>query len=463
MKPKAKAEGNILISLTFVILISFTAITLLTFTVAHTRIVKARTKKLMETEKMYQDLIYYLHYFREKIFNVRIQDFNQPETDYFNGTHFPDKVTTGTHLITPSFESIEFPKQDYTKTKVFTAMDVSSYLNKNNYRLYAEVTVDILSGKIPLSVFPFFLNKNVDVPVETFLKENNIINKSRKNVIVGDVETELDVSRFLLDSLKISGTVLGWREIREKVGLELSDEPIAEGIYLILDEGIVATIFIQGDIERVIFSIDSQDHMQKIRLIKETEPYEIQYKPGQDYFTCWNPLIETETMFAEKIIVNGSVWSIEQEGGAAFVASAGIVLFVSGKAVIHSNLETETGDDHFNLREIKLTTLTLTCGKEKLFEQSSGVESEIIVDTEGKTNLHTSMITSGKFTNKRAELKLSGSLYCKDLENNGTVEITHVNAAKTTGIDENYFRTVDFKYINQFLITVIEEVSHENQ
>ena len=158
MKPKAK--GNILISLAFVILISFAAITLLSFTVAHTRIVKARTIKLMETDKMYQDLIYYLHHFREKIFYVRIQDFNQPETDYFNDTHFPDEITTGAHLITPSFASSDFPKQGYIKTKVFVAMDVSSHLNKNNYRLHAEVTVDILSGKIPLTVFPFFIDKN---------------------------------------------------------------------------------------------------------------------------------------------------------------------------------------------------------------------------------------------------------------------------------------------------------------
>ena len=458
MKPKTKAKGNILISVTFVILISFVGITLLTFTIAHTRIVKARTKKITETDNMYQDLIYYLHYFREKVFNERIRDFEQPEIDYFNDTYFPDEVINGEHTITPSFEYIDYPKHDYKKTRVDGVFDVSSTCDRNNYRLNCEVAVDILSGRIPLTLFPLFINKKIEKPAETFLKENNIINRSGKNLVADDIETEVDFSRFLLDALKISGTVLSWREIREKVGLESSDDPIKEGIYFLVEEGCIASVFIQGDIERLIFSVNSQDRIQKIRLIKETETYEIQYKPAESYFISWDLSIDQETLFEEKIIVNGSVWSIEQEGSAAFVESSDIVLFVSGKAVIRSNLESEINEDDFHLKEITLSNLKLTCGKEKLFEQDNSVDSEILVDTEGKTNLQASMITSGKFTNKRAEVKLSGSLYCKDLENNGSMEIFH---ARSTA--ENYCCTVDFKYIDQFIITVIEEVSYEDQ
>ena len=456
-----KNKGNILLSVIFVIFLAFVGMSLLTFTVMHTKIVRARTMKLVKTDRIYQDLIYHLHHFREKVFNEKIREFSQPEQEYFNNTYFPDIITQNRHQIIHSFDYFEIPKAFYTKTRVIVTIDASS--GTDSYCLNSQVFIDILSGKIPLTIFPFFMSRGSGNPVpadaEKFLRENNIINKSDKKVVIDDIDAELSIHEFLIDALKITGTNLSWREIREKFGFPSSDEPIPQGIYFLVEDGTLEAVFIQGDIERMIFS--AQDQLQKIRLIKNTVPYEFYYKPQESYFECWDYLVSGEILYQEKIIVNGSVWSIEQESDGAFAELSDITLLVAGKAVIRSNLE--TAEPYLSLRQSKLSNLKLVCGKEHLEHlfDCGGAESALVIDNVDKTNptdLQVSVIVDGKFTNKDQDLKLSGSLYCKDLENTGTIEIEHMDAVVP---ENNYFNTMEFKYINQFLIHFIEEVYYD--
>lgn len=229
-----KDKGNILVSVVFVTFLAFVGFSLLTFTVMHTKIVRARTMKLVKTDRIYQDLIYYLHHFREKVFNESIRDFNQPGQDYFNTAYFPDIITDNKHQIIHSFDYFEIPKTYYTKTRIIVTLDASSTTSTYNYCWNSQVFIDILSGKIPLTIFPFFMNRGTENPTpvdaETFLRENNVINKSDKKVVIDDIEAELGIHEFLIDALKITGTNMSWREIREKFGLPPSDEPIPPGI-----------------------------------------------------------------------------------------------------------------------------------------------------------------------------------------------------------------------------------------
>ena len=156
---KTRNQGSILISFVFVIFLAFAGISLVAFTVMHSMIVRARTTKIMETDKMFQNLIYYLHHFREKIFNERIQDFIKPEVEYFNAAHFPNTTIDNEHALSLSFNYFEVPKTGYLKTRVTAALDISSASpSRNNYNLVSRVFIDILSGKLPLTFFPFFLN-----------------------------------------------------------------------------------------------------------------------------------------------------------------------------------------------------------------------------------------------------------------------------------------------------------------
>jgi hypothetical protein len=471
VKINRKPKGNMIISLTSIVFIALLGISLLFHCIVHIRVVKARDTKMKETDVLYRDMIYYLHHFRERIFQERIRDFYQPEIEFFNHTYFPDQSTPNRNVIAISFKFVEFLKTGYKKTRVIAALHAHalagapSYPPPHPYHLKAEVTVDILSGKIPLTFFPLLVKKNIDIPTGTFLKENQIINKSRKNLVVENVETELNFSGYLLDSLQFTGTVMNWRALREKLGLESSDDPIPGGPHLAVENGMVESVVIQGDVEQMVFFIDSENLLQKIRIIQDSIPYEIHYRPGENYFLCWNHSPAGNVLFKEKILVNGDIFSIQQEGEAAFLENADIQLFVSGKIIIRSRLEREIDVQPLDFENLERANLTVTAGKGEVFNRGSD-RNEIIVDAEttGKTGLQVSIITAGKFTNKNpgAELKLTGSLYCTDLENHGIIEINHMQSSLAKN-ESNYFSTVDLKTIDRFLLHFIEEVSDENQ
>jgi hypothetical protein len=464
-------RGNMLIAVVFLLFIFFVGAGLISFTLTHIRIMGARTIKTVETGKLFQQQVYYLHHFREEVFSGKFRDFITPETEYFNLQHFPVQVIEGCCVITPSFffQTMDTGNPDFNKTRVTAVIDVSAEVplseDGNRYHLVSGVSFDILSGKIPLSFFPFLLESSISQPAETYLKEKKVANSGKRNMVAGEVETDLDFSRKVNDTFNIPGSnTLVWQELREKLGLEPSDQPVEDGIYLVVEGSLVRAVFIQGDVERMIFFISGAGtgSTQGIRFVLGADTYQLKYIPGSSGIECWDTLLNPDFSFLENIIVNGSVLSVEQEGEAAFHPGSNITLLVSAKAVIRSDLE--TGKPALNVGKVKLVHLTLAVGFQHLFRWDGGIpDAGIVVDTVGPANLEVSAVAAGKFSNQSSELNLTGSLYCTELENNGNIEITQADSAAqaVNNAGSAYFSTVDFKYICKFLIHYIEEVSDE--
>ena len=224
-------------------------------------------------------------------------------------------------------------------------------------------------------------------------------------------------------------------------------EAIPDLIHLLVEDDVLKCIFIQGDVEQLIFS--TQENIQNILVVKKGFPYGYHFKPGENYFVYRNYENE-ELLFKEKIVVNGNILSLEQEGVAAFTEEANITLFCSGHVTIRSSLETQ----NLNLKKIKSTNFTMVCSCEKLFN-SEELKPGITVDTEDDTVIQASIITDGKLTNKSPTLEVQGSIFCKDLKNKGVIGVTHLDS-KSDSV--TFFRTTDFKYINRFYVSAIEEV-----
>lgn len=443
-------KGNIVIALLLVMFLTYLGLSLLGFSIFHTWIRNARMQKITETDHMRQELIYYLHTLREKVFNQDLRPFLDPVADYFNQDYFPDTtVSAGSGdsiVIKNSFSNLVFPKEFYTKTRVIDRINVSS--GKSNYSINAEVFIDMASGQIPLTFFPFFLDKSGEIPGNV---EN--MDGGSSDMVLNGVEVEFNVSEFLVNCLEVKGTALTWAAMREKFGFEVSDDPIPEGIHLLVEDNLVKCIFIQGDVERLVFS--TADNIQKILVSKGCVAHEYHYKPGENYFINCDNLTQESWLFKERIVVNGNIWSLEQEGDAAFNETAHITLFASGTVIIRSDLVTKT--KNLDLQKIMSTSLTLVCASGTLFDREE-LKPEIRIeppDGKNETCIEASIITDGKLTNESPKLKVSGSIYSKDLENQGIIEFRHVDAGSDWG---TFFRTMEFKYIYHFHINYIEEI-----
>ena len=454
-------KGNIVIALLFVMFLTFLGLSLLGFSIFHTWIRNGRAQKITETDRMHQELIYYLHSFREKIFNQDLRPFLNPEVDYFNNSNFPDITTSiGNNenvIIKNSFTNLVFPRDFYTKTRIIDNINVSS--SKTNYSVKSEVFVDMVSGQIPLTFFPFFL----DIAGETTGNENLLLQNvnvngmdmeggSSPNMTLNDVEVEFNSTEFLMNCLEIQGTALTWAAMREKFGFEVSNEPIPEGIHMLVEDNLVKCIFIQGNVDRLVFSV--VDNIQVFRVVKQGVSHEYQYKPGENYFIDRDNLSQEAWLFKERIIVNGDIWSLEQEGDAAFTDKAKITLFASGKVNIHSDLKSKS--TNLTLQKILSTSLSLVCASGTLFDREDLKPGVTVEPMNGKDeiSIQVSIITNGKLTNKSPKLKVNGSIYSTDLENQGDIDVNYMEAGSDWGA---FFRAMDFKYIYHFHINSIEE------
>ncbi|MDQ1354301.1 MAG: hypothetical protein QG657_4610 [Acidobacteriota bacterium] len=447
-------KGNIIIALLLVMFLTFLGLSLLGFSIFHSWIRNARTQRLTETDRMRQELIYYLHSFREKVLSQDLRPFTNPAVDYFNKSYFPDTTVGagsggGKILIKNSFTNLVFPKGFYTKTRIIDRMNVSS--SKNNYTINAEVFIDMASGQIPLTFFPFLVGNPGEIPVNMENVEN--MDGGSSYLALNGAEVEFNASDFLANCLEVQGTALTWAAMREKFGFEVSNDPIPEGIHLLVEDNQVKCIFIQGDVERLVFS--TTDNIQKILVSKGGVAHEYHYKPGENYFIDCDNLTQEPWLFKEKIVVNGNIWALEQVGDAAFAEAAHITLFASGTVIIRSDLVTKT--KNLDLQKIMSTSLTLVSASGTLFDREDLKPGIKIApkDGENDTCIEASIITNGKLTNESQELEIRGSIYCKELENQGHIKVHHVDTGSDWG---TFFRTMDFKYIYHFHINFIEEI-----
>jgi hypothetical protein len=203
-------------------------------------------------------------------------------------------------------------------------------------------------------------------------------------------------------------------------------------------------------VDRLVFF--SEGDIQKIRFVKSGIPHEYHYKPGEDYFMHWNDLRLENMVFDEKILVNGNIGSLEQEGDAAFASSSNITVFATGTIVIRTNLH--AGSDS---KPALFTHLTLLSCFEKLFGgegKTPGITVETVSLEEG-AEIEVSIVTDGKVVNNNPRLKVNGSIYCEELESQGIIEVDHLNS-KSDGT--GFYRTLDFKYIYHFFIHCMEDI-----
>ena len=438
-------KGSMILAVMFVVFISLAGMVLLTHTLAHQHVLSARIKKISETERILQELMYYQHHYREKVFNDPIAHILSPESDYFNIETFPS-IRVHQTLIENSFSSRILDHAQFRRIRITNHIQIHSL--KRNDHLKSDVIIDLISGNIPLYLIPFFLNADIKIPEVSYLNDNHIDIRSRGRFLIDDFPVNFDVTGFLADALNIRGNLLSWRDIREKIGFETSDNPIETGIYILEEEGRIKSIFIQGDLEKLIFSCG--EGIQNVRLVQNGQSYSIEYRPGEEYFQCWVPDIQLQSVFNQHIIVNGNLWSLEQDQKPGLLENADIKLLVSGQTVITTSLQSH----NLEIDRIRLNNLTLIAGFHDLYRPDES-RPVVTVDTNEKAALQATILVGGKFENRDRETTIEGSLFAREIQNQGDLTICPAGSGFSP---DPFFHTGIMTVISGFFIDFIEEV-----
>ena len=448
---RTNSRGSILVAMLVFIVVSFVGISLLGHVVTHQRILKAKMSRVNRMEPVYQELLLYLHQLKERVTRLNITGSQEPELELFNRRQFPD-MQVGDITITNHFSHSSDKTGTYRTISILDRVEASS--SSNPYLFVAGFEIDILAGKIPLGLIPLYLKQDIETPTTSFLEDNNITIDSPSGPIIDDSPQSFDATAFLSDSLDIEGRMLNWMKVRERLGFDINSDPIPDGVYFFYEDRELESIFVQGTVERMIFA--ARHNRQFVMFSQNGIDYSISYIPETYAFESWDSTFATDTLFREKIIVNGDCLGVEQMGDAAFHKESDIKLFVSGKTVIKSSLISET--DQLHRGKTGWTHMTIISGSHKLRPDACG-EPALVVDSEGETRLELSLLINGKITN-HSRLLLDGSLFALELTNNGSININHLFPQFNDGA---HFLTKNVTIIHKMIINYIQEVTNGNK
>ena len=236
-----------------------------------------------------------------------------------------------------------------------------------------------------------------------------------------------------------------------QAGLQPEDGPPETGIYFICVDNIIKSIFIEGDVDRIVFSVDSD--IQGVLIVQQEKEYQFWYVPGTPYFSSWNENPGGSELFDERIIVHGNVSYVGQTGGWAFTEATALSLFVSGHLTLSGKLigVPVHGEKYWN----HLLIINSSKGFNGLQDSLAVIDD---IEEEEKVQMDVSLVVQGKIINHRKDVEIKGSLYSSELENNGSIRINGVPNQSSGG---EFFHTKGMKFLKEFFVNFIEEDTDE--
>lgn len=269
---------------------------------------------------------------------------------------FQDKIDKGIEIIntlfspylpltkTGRYENISWQSQtDFTLQDIHNKVDFFIAIYKTciqskgkilNFQPEKESTLEcrlgILIGNIPLLSIPLLIERLPEgVSRDGFIQRNKIeILPSKENLIpykVSFAEEKLipqDASPQLGEALKIKifhPQNLSSLELRKILGLEISNEPIPDGVYLIRDDLGLGGVYVEGDLENLLLAIEEE--YQVISFETKDGKWILKFSPSESKTIFSTP---TECLFFNSsplgiIIVNGEIHFL----GGAIVDDSG--------------------------------------------------------------------------------------------------------------------------------------------
>jgi hypothetical protein len=244
--------------------------------------------------------------------------------------------------ITTFFLQKLYNHEDYFRTIYSALVDSEGSIENFRQVRYSslETAIEISVGNIPLPTIPFLIDK--DLPLsqkQNFLEQNNIgLTKSITSPLPPHVSFSegellpLDALPQINEALKIKlfrPQDLSSAQLRAALGLEPSDDPVPDGVYLIKDDLGLGGIYVQGNIMEMVLAIENE--FQVVSFVMESGRWILKFSPGAEK-TIFETPAESQTFdMAPRgvIIVDGEIQSL----GGGIVDTFGTVTLVKDQEI----------------------------------------------------------------------------------------------------------------------------------
>ncbi len=279
------------------------------------------------------------------------------------GSQFSLKTSAGWEKLSWQYNFNFYLKQGKDKKDYFYALYraiISSRGKLANFKpervSSLECQMEVLAGYLPLPLIPLLIDKKLspeqkanfaqDHQVEIKLPEKRKpffpIYFSDQQLLPQQADSQL------LKALKIKlfyPQDLSPAKLRIALGLEVSDQPIPDGVYLIKDDLGLGGIFVQGNLQEMIMAIEGD--FQIISFLLEQGKWLLKFSPkeGKTFFSTPTENCTYDLIPLGIIIVNGKIYSL-------------------GGGIINNSGEIELSPDEKIPAVLQGVNLTIICSDE---------------------------------------------------------------------------------------------------
>jgi hypothetical protein len=244
--------------------------------------------------------------------------------------------------ITTFFQQRHFDHEDYFRS--FYAALIDSEGTMENFRQFRysslETALEVCFGNIPLSTIPMLLDKDL-TPAQkhNFLTKNKINLATSENTALtpqasfsqGDLLPE-DALPQINEALKIKifrPQDLSTAVLRAALGLEPSEDPVPEGVYLIEDDLGLGGIYVEGDLTEMVLAISYE--FQVISFVMEAGQWTLWFDPHEEKTVFFTPAGTQNFDLAPRgiIVVDGAIRSL----GGGIVDADGAVVMIKDQEI----------------------------------------------------------------------------------------------------------------------------------
>ncbi len=226
-----------------------------------------------------------------------------------------------------------------------------------------DIALRLLAGHVPLAYFPVLIAGNTP-PEERqrILADNSLVPIPQPGTAappsisfsedeVAPAEADLLLKKAARVKFLTPGR-LTRTELRTALGLEMVDEPVPDGVYLMESDAGLGGVFVQGDLDELVLAIE--EDFQAIAFAQGDHVWLLKYSFAQDRTTFLSPegTREFERIPLGIVLVNGAVGAlgggiIAPDGSAEIAADsdapcvlrgASLTIVASDKIIISSPL-----------------------------------------------------------------------------------------------------------------------------
>ena len=311
----------------------------------------------------------------------------------------------------------------------------------------------ILAGRVPLSSIPLLLDGTQSSEERELLLESIRVYPESSSVLPPEAlftdGTLLpkSVSSCLAGALNIkmfSPEDLSHAQIRQALGLEISSDPIPEGVYLIEDDLGLGGIYIQGDIAQL--TLGAGEDFQMLDFETEAGNWVLQYSPQNSTTVFITPdetlrynLVPRGIVFATGDILSMSAGMVDPSGLSLLPSQEKIPCLMSGISLTIVSPKTINLTSHLIAQGVGWTDgIPYLKGKSSqlhLFaagRDAQGVEEEdwgeikLSTGDAEEMEIHASLTAGGSgisFEDGEKLLRIFGSLHGRSVSSEGAIHL----------------------------------------